>query len=217
MFRRRGILYLLVLLPRLMAQSAEASDALEHYNARLDAIARSYKQEFAEIRKNQRRIGAEKADFRAAEQKIKELGMMRTAAVAEAKLIYEKEQKEQKQTDAGPPARLSREQRQRESLAARRELFDEGQKGFWNRVAREEPRIAELWAARRQAIEERQSAFWAGLPLREAQYVELLASRRQALEEEQTAFWAELFEPPKTIPRDRTRIAATRPMQSASN
>jgi hypothetical protein len=163
------------------------------YNARLDEIARSYKQQFAEIRKNQRRIGVEKAS-RAAEQRIKELGMARSAAIAEAKLIYEKELKH---IDAAPASKLSREEQQRASWAARRQLFDEGQKAFWTRVFQEEPKILELWAAQRQAIDEQQAAFWAGLPLREAQYAELLAARRQAIGEEQIAFWAGLFEAPK--------------------
>jgi hypothetical protein len=195
MFSRRSILCALVLLPSVLAHSADASDALDRYNARLDEIARSYKQQFAEIRKSQQRIGAEKVDFRASEKQIEELGIMRSAAIAEAQVTYQKEQKEQKQTDPAPPARISREQQQREIMAARRQLFAEGQKAFWTRVAQEEPKIAEAMAARRRVFEEQQTAFWAGLPLREAQYANLLATRRQTLEGEQTVFWTGLFEP----------------------
>jgi hypothetical protein len=163
MFSWRSVLFAVVLLPRLLVRSADGSDALEHYNRRLDEIARSYKEQFAEIRKSQRRIGSEKVDFRAGEQQIKELGLMRSAAIAEAKLIYKQEQSEQKQTDPAPVAKISREQRQREFMAARRQFFEDGQKAFWARVAQEEPNIAELMAARRQRVEEAQAAFWAEL------------------------------------------------------
>jgi hypothetical protein len=205
MFRWRSILYALILLPRVLADGADASDALERYNGRLDEISRSYKQKFGEIRKNQRRIGSEKVDFRAGEQQIKELGMMRSAAIAEAKLIYKQGQK---QTDPAPVAKPSREERQRVLMAARRQFFEDGQKAFWTRAAQEEPKIAELMAARRQAIEGQQTAFWAGLPFREAQMTEVMAARRQAVEEAQTAFWAGLFEVSRAIPRDQPPVAA---------
>lgn len=204
----RSISLVLILLSRLVAPSARGSDALDRYNSRLDEIARSYKQQFAEIRKSQHRIGSGKTDFRAGEQQIKELGLMRSVAIAEAKLIYQKEQKGEKQTEAVVLKRLSQEEQQREFMAARRKLFEDGQKAFWQRVALEEPKIAELMALRREAFEDQQTAFWAGLPLRETQTAELMAARRKAVGEEQTAFWAGLFEPPKTIPLDRQRIAS---------
>ncbi len=181
MFTQRTIFCVLALLSRIVAFGGE-DIALDRYNARLEEIARSYKQQFTEIRKSQRRIGSAKADFRAAERQIEELGMMRSTAIAEAKLIYQKELKDGKRTDvadAEPVPRLSREERQRELMAARRRLFEEGQKAFWERVAQEEPKIAELMAARRKAVEE-----------------------------ELTAFWAELFEPSKVIGHDRPPTAA---------
>ena len=106
--------------------------------------------------------------------------MIRSAAIAEATLIYQKELKGEKQTDVARPSRISREEQQRELMAARRKFFEDGQKAFWEKVAREEPKIAELMAARRQAIEE-----------------------------EQTAFWSELFEAPKTISPELPHVAAT--------
>jgi hypothetical protein len=133
-------------------------------------------------------------------RQIEQLGRTRSAAIAEAKLIYEKEHQERKRTDMAPPARRSGEERQREFWAARLQAVEDGQKAFWEKVARDEPKVAEVRAARWQAIAEQQSAFWAGLPLREAQNTVLMAARRQAVEEAQTAFWAELFERPVTTP-----------------
>ncbi len=205
MISRRRILYALVLLPCLLAHGAAESAALQRYNASRDEIARSYKQQFAEIRKSQLRIGSEKADFRAAEQRIEELGRIRSKAIAEAKLTY---QEELRQTDPAPAAKISREQRQREFWAARRQLFEDGQKAFWEGVAREQPKVAELQAERRQSVEKAQTNFWAGLPLKEAHDAELMAARRQAVQKQQTAFWAELFEAPKTIPNDPRPMAA---------
>ena len=205
MFSRRSILWVFLFLARVLAHGADGREALERYNTRLDEIARSYRQQFAEIRKSQFRIGSEKADFRAGEQQIKGLGMMRSAAIAEAKLTYERELK---YTEPAPLAQVSREQRQRELLAARRQLFEAGQKAFWTRVAREEPKVAELMAAQRHAFEEQQAAFWAGLPSRELQQAELMAAGRKAVEEEQSAFWSELFEASKAIPHGSLRMAA---------
>ncbi len=184
MFTRRSILFFVLLVPRLLAHGADANGALERYHARLDEIARSYKQEFAEIRKGQRRIGLEKANFRAAQRQIEELGAVRNKALAEARLNYEKELK---QTDAAPASKVSREERQREFWAARRQIFEDGQK-----------------------------AFWAGLPLRESQYAELLAIRRKEIEEVQTAFWAGLFEKPKTVAQDRPPEATAQRTPNAS-
>jgi hypothetical protein len=89
MFSRRNILFALVLLPRLLAQSADASDAFERYNARLD-VNRSLVQ--TGIWRNSEKPTPDwfrKSGLRAGERQIKELGMMRSAAIAEAKLIYE--------------------------------------------------------------------------------------------------------------------------------
>jgi hypothetical protein len=210
MFSQRSILYILVVLCLVRAHSADGSDALERYNARLGEISRSYNQQFAEIRKNQRAPGSEKATIRSTEQEIEQLGRMRSAAIAEAKLIYDKERQERKRTDVTPPARRSGEQRQQEFWAARLQAVEDGQKAFWDRVARDEPGVAEVRAARLEAIAEQQSVFWAGLPLREAQNAVLMAARRQAVEEAQTAFWAELFEPPvTTTPHERGPISAS--------
>src|ERR1041384_943969 len=91
MVSRRILVLALVLLPRLLAQSAEGSDALERLNARLAEISRSYQEQFAEIRKNER---SDKANIRSAKRQIQQLGMMRTKAIAEAQLRYQKEQKQ---------------------------------------------------------------------------------------------------------------------------
>lgn len=197
-----------VLLPRFFTLGAGASDALERYNARLDEIARSYKLQFAEIRKSQRQIGSEKLDFRASQQQLEKLGRLRNVAIAEARLIYEREQKGLQQGESAEQPKLSREERQRQVMVARRKLFEDGQKGLWEKVAREEPKLAELWAARLQAVEAQHIAFRDGLPLREAQFLKLMSDRRQAIEGEQTAFWAELFATSKTTsPRPDTTAA----------
>jgi hypothetical protein len=48
-------------------------------------------------------------------------------------------------------------------MEARRQLFEKGQQAFWERVAREEPKLAELQAARRASVEKAQKAFWTDL------------------------------------------------------
>jgi hypothetical protein len=209
MFSWPAILCAFLLLRCLSAHGADAIEARERYRARLDGIARSYREQFTEILKKQRSVGSEKPALLSAEQEIKELARRRTEAIAEAKFLYEKEQREQKQTDLTPPTGVSREQRQREFMAARRQAVEDGQKAFWDRVSRAEPKVAELRAARLQSVEEAQAGFWTDVALREAQEAERRAERRQAVEDAQNAFWAELFGPPKTIPHDQPPVAST--------
>ena len=207
MFSRRRILCAFILLPLLLGCPADASDALDRYDARLQEIARSYHQQFSQIRKNQRRMGSDKANIRSAEKQIQQLAMNRNKAIAAARLIL---QEDHRQTEAAPPAKVSRDQREREQWAAQQRVVEEEQKLFWTKVARNEPEDAKLWAAKIQTTQEEQTAFWAGVTLNEPRDAKLWAAQIQVVEDGQTEFWAQLFEPPKTISNDRPATTASR-------
>lgn len=210
MLSRRPIVILLMLIARLLARSAEANGAFDRYNARLDEIARSYKEQFAEIRKNQT---SELGSAKTAERQLKELGLRRSAAIAEARLLYQKEQKED---DLPAAPNVSFEQRQREFLAGQRLLFEDGQKALWDRLARDEPKNAALWAARMQTVEQGQKAFWDKVAQNEPRAAHLWAQRIKSVEEAQNAFWADVLDAPKSVSQGGPPMVATSRVQSAS-
>ncbi len=203
---RRSFLCALVLLPRLLAFRTDAADAFEQYNTRLLAIARSYNQQYADIRKGQRRMAASLANARYAEQQVRQLAALRDRAVAEARLNY---QKGRKQTDGPVLAKVVLEPPEGEAGSPPAPAEDP-QKAFWAKVAREEAQATEQWAARIEAVEGEQKSFWAGVAARESQESELRSAQFKAAEDGQAAFWARVFPAPSPTAHDRTPVAAAR-------
>lgn len=203
---RRSFLCALVLLPRLLAFRTDAADTFEQYNTRLLEIARSYNQQYAEIRKGQRRMPATLANARYAEQQVRQLATLRDHAVAEARLNF---QKGRKQTDGPVLAKVVLEPPEGEAGTPPAPAEDP-QKAFWVKVAREEARAAEQWAGRIEVVEGELKNFWAGVAAREPQDNELRAAQFNAAEDGQAAFWARVFPAPSTTAHDRTPVAAAR-------